>query len=244
MKRVASILFSLLALTGMTRAQQAAAPKKPGEYGDPARFEKEIANFEASDATNKPPVGAIVCTGSSSMKGWRFTIRQDLAPLTVIPRGFGGSNMNDLLHYADRVVIAYKPRAVLVYEGDNDIKGGIAPEKIAATFDAFVAKVHATLPKTRIYVLSIKPSPSRWSLWQESQAANALLKARCDAHPLLTYIDVAAGMLDETGQPRPDIYQPDKLHLVRKGYEIWRDAVRPVLLASEAEFERAAKEAR
>ena len=231
---VVAILLACSARAGEPEEAEGAS------YGDPTRFEKDVKRFEEADAKARPPEGAIVCTGSSSMKGWHGTIKEDLAPLTVIPRGFGGSNMNDLLHFADRLVIAYKPRAVVVYEGDNDIKSGIAPEKIAVTFKAFVEKVHAALPGTRIYVLSIKPSPSRWALWKNMRAANALIKAQCEADRLLTYIDVSAGMLDESGQPRNDIFQSDKLHMVRKGYEIWRDAVRPVLVAAEEKHERKA----
>jgi lysophospholipase L1-like esterase len=237
MKTLPALAFLPILLAARLAAGEP-ADRKPGEYGDPTRMEKEIKAFEAADAKAKPPEGAIVCTGSSSMRGWRGTIQEDLAPLTVIPRGFGGSNTNDLLHFADRVVLAYQPRAVVVYEGDNDIKAGIPPEKIAATFKAFVEKVHARLPEARVYVLSIKPSPSRWELWPAMQATNELLKAQCEGNRLLTYIDVAAGMLDGNGQPKPDLYQQDRLHLVRKGYEIWRDAVRPVLLAAEEKHEK------
>ena len=96
-----------------------------GTYPNPERFEKAVQAFEAKDKKDPPPASAIVCTGSSSMVGWHKTIRNDLAPLTVIPRGFGGSTMNDVLYYAERVAIPYRPRAILVYEGDNDIACGI-----------------------------------------------------------------------------------------------------------------------
>ena len=81
------------------------------EYGMPG-FENEIQDFENADRKEFPPPGAIVCLGSSSFTGWNSTIQKDLAPLTIIPRGFGGSTMNDALHYTDRIVIPYKPRAV------------------------------------------------------------------------------------------------------------------------------------
>src|SRR5687767_15921673 len=109
------------------------------------------------------------------MAGWHSTIKQDLAPLPVIPRGFGGSNMNDALHYVDRVVTRYRPRAVVIYEGDNDIGMGIAPERVRDTFVKFVNSVHRQLPETRIYVISIKPSPKRWELWGKVVEANRLL---------------------------------------------------------------------
>jgi len=209
-----------------------------GEYGDPGRFEKDIRRFEASDEKHPPPRGAIVCIGSSSMRGWHGTIEDDLAPLTVVPRGFGGSNMNDVLYYADRIVLPYEPRAVVLYEGDNDIAQGIAPGKIAETFRAFVRKVHGELPDCRIYFLSIKPSIRRWGLWPKMKEANALIAAECAKDERLTFVDVAAGMLDGDGVPREEIFKEDGLHMNREGYVIWRDILRPVLLASELRYEK------
>lgn len=207
------------------------------KYGSPKRFEGDIQRFETSDKKLLPPKGAIVCIGSSSMRGWHGTIADDLAPLTTIPRGFGGSNMNDMLHYADRIVLPYEPRAIVVYEGDNDIAQGISPKKIAGTFQKFVEKVHKELPKCRIYFLSIKPSISRWNLWSKMEEANSLIAAVCTKDKRLTFVDVASGMLDNKGSPRKEIFKKDNLHMTRDGYVIWRNAIKPVLMKVEIQFE-------
>jgi hypothetical protein len=89
------------------------------EYPDPKRFENEILRYEEQDRAQMPPTDAIVLTGSSSIARWGNQAPAALAPLTVIPRGFGGSTMRDLAHYLDRVAIAYQPRAILIYEGDR-----------------------------------------------------------------------------------------------------------------------------
>ena len=59
---------------------------------DPSRFASAIAEFQAADAANPSPKGAIVCTGSSSMRMWHPRIKDDLPGLTLLPRGFGGSH--------------------------------------------------------------------------------------------------------------------------------------------------------
>lgn len=228
-------MIVFLAMSGRVFAQDTATDDKP--YRDPTRFEQQIQAFETIDQEVFPPQNAIVCIGSSSMRGWHGTIAADLAPLTVIPRGFGGSNMNDALHYADRIVFAYKPRAIVVYEGDNDIAQGVSAKKIAATFRAFANKAHEEFPECRIYFLSIKPSIKRWHLWPKMQEANSLISAECARDKRLTYVDVASGMLDDAGQPRKEIFKEDNLHMNRGGYEIWRDALRPVLLNAERQFE-------
>ena len=133
--------------------------------------------------------------------------------------------------------VEYKPRAVVVYEGDNDIAQGIAPEKIADTFRTFIKKVHKKFPKCRIYFLSIKPSISRWSLWPKMKAANSLIAAECTRDKRLTFVDVASGMLDEKGNPRKEIFKKDNLHMTRDGYLIWQNALRPILVKTELQFE-------
>jgi len=221
---------------------------RPGTTADagkymaaPTCFEETIQAFEDADATMPPPPGAIVCVGSSTIGGWRPTIRDDLSPLTVIPRGFGGSNMNDVLYYAERVVITYHPRAILLYEGDNDIAIGVSPELFLETVRAFVRKVHACLPDTRIYILSIKPSPARMCFWSEMSRANEFLAEECAKDAQLCYVSIVEGMLRPDGTPREDIFVDDGVHMNAKGYAIWREVIRPVLLERELAFERQAK---
>jgi lysophospholipase L1-like esterase len=227
------IYFALLCIVLAAATVLAQDQNSGKEYPNPARFEEAIREFEMADEEEMPPKKAIVCIGSSSMRGWHEGIYDDLAPLTIIPRGFGGSNMNDALYYADRIVLPYKPRAVVLYEGDNDIAQGIAPDKILQTFRAFVEKIHAEYPEARIYFLSIKPSMSRWHMWSRMQEANALIAEECEGDKRLVYVDVAAGMLDDEDKPRADIFKEDKLHMNRNGYEIWRDILRPVIIRAE-----------
>lgn len=227
----------LLPIAALAFTCQVPAETTEKAYPDPTRFEPQIQAFEEADAQTMPPTGAIVCVGSSSMRGWHEHLADDLAPLTVIPRGFGGSNFNDLMVYADRIVLKYRPRAIMVYEGDNDTAHGISPEKTAAMFAAFVTRVHSELPDCRIYFLSIKPSVSRWSIWPVMDEANQLIEIQCQSDERLTYLDIATVMLGEDGTPRPDIFLDDNLHMNRSGYESWRDAVRPTLLKKEAGFE-------
>ena len=209
------------------------------ELPDPERFEDAIRRFEVLDRENPPPDGAIVLTGSSSIARWNDQAAQALTPLTVIPRGFGGSVMNDVLHYLDRVAIVYRPRAILIYEGDNDtgMSQPIPVETILDQLRRIITRVHMELPDTRIYVLSVKPSILRWKVWPLAQEVNAGYRGIADDDPLVYYVDVATPLLNADGSLRPEIYVEDGLHLNDLGNSIWGTAIRNALVAVEAEFE-------
>ncbi len=207
-------------------------------YADPTKFEKDVCQFERNDEQRPPPRQAVLCVGSSTMRIWHDTIHQDLAPLTVVARGFGGSTMNDLLHYVERLVIAYQPRAVVIYEGDNDVAQGISPPTIHETYRALIRKIHQRLPEARVYFISIKPSSSRWTWWETAQRVNDLIAKDCAGDARMTCIDISSHLLNADGKVRDELYQEDQLHLNRSGYETLREIVRPVLLEKELSYER------
>jgi lysophospholipase L1-like esterase len=191
---------------------------------DPARFESDIAAFEAYDRQNSFPQGAVLFVGSSSIRMWPTA--ESFPDLAVINRGFGGSHASDAIHFANRIVLKYAPRTIVFYAGDNDIADGKPPEQIAADFRKFAALVHAMLPQTRIVFLPIKPSVARWNRWPEMQAANALVEDFAATDPRITVVDTATSLLGTDGAPRRELYLDDGLHLNAAGYAVWTALVR------------------
>ncbi len=92
----------------------------------PERWGETIAKFEERDRETPPPESPLLFTGSSTVVAWK-TVAEDMPFAPVINRGFGGSQVSDLLYYLDRVIIAYRPRMVVLYSGDNDIAAGKEP---------------------------------------------------------------------------------------------------------------------
>jgi lysophospholipase L1-like esterase len=194
-------------------------------------WEPSIRKFEEQDKVNPPKSGCIVFTGSSSIARWE-TLVDEMKPLDVINRGFGGSQYSDLNQYAKRIVIAYHPRAVVVYEGDNDLAAGSSktPESVANDARLFVQTVHSALPETWIYILSIKPSKARWNEWPKMKAANLMIRHFSRTQKRIQYIDVASAMFDTQGNLRPELFVEDGLHPTQKCYALWTSIIKPVLL--------------
>lgn len=203
-----------------------AAPRIPEQVSNPA-WEADMQRFEAADAQSPPPRGGVLFIGSSSIRFWDM-LAQDFPGVPVINRGFGGSELRDSTWYADRIIVPYAPRQILIYAGDNDLNAGRTPQQLRADFIAFVERVRRDLPKTKIAYISTKPSPSRAQLLPVQHEANTLIEA--EAQRLgVDYIDIFTPMLDASGQPDESLFIEDRLHMNRAGYVIWQRAIAPYL---------------
>ncbi len=195
-------------------------------------FEDAIQAFEAQNQAAPIAPNPIVFYGSSSIRLWD-SLAADMAPLRVVNRGFGGSQLFHLVHYVARAVTPLRPRAVVVYAGGNDLdaRTGKTAEQVVADYQALVRAIHADLPQTRVYFLTIKPSKLRWERWPEMQKANQAIAEWSAGDARLGVIDVATPLLGEDGKPRDDVFRLDGLHLNDTGYAEWTRVVRPRLCA-------------
>ena len=208
------------------------APDRVGFCAEAAhdfgKWEKEIAAYEQMDRTNPPPTGALLFIGSSTIRLWK-TLAQDFPDHRVINRGFGGSEIVDSTHFAERVILPYKPRMVFLRAGGNDLNAGKSPEQVFADFKGFVAKIHSKLPETEIVFISLSPSIARWKQAEKEKAVNTMVEEYVRKTPRLKYIETYSMPLGADGQPRPDVFVADKLHFNEAGYKLLAEAVRPCL---------------
>lgn len=226
--RTTIALFGIFALAAPSLAQRAA---------EPSIWDEAMRQFEELDRLNPPKLGGIVLTGSSSIARWNGQAVDALAPLTVIPRGFGGSVMSDVLFHLDQVALKYQPRAIVIYEGDNDTAFGIPQEVILSNLQEIINEVHAVLPETRIYVMAVKPSILRIKVWDYAQRVNAAYQEVAELDPLVYFVDSASPFLREDGQVMSDIFVEDGLHLNAIGNLIWGSIIRAALMPQEARYE-------
>lgn len=190
------------------------------------KWEKEISAFEASDKTNPPPKGAVLFIGSSTIRLWK-TLQQDYPSVKVINRGFGGSEIVDSTHFAERIIFPYEPSRIFLRAGGNDLAAGKSPEEVFADFKEFVAKVHGKLPKTEILFIGWNPTIARWYQVEKEKALNALVKEYVEHNEGLKYIATFSVPLGADGKPRAELFMPDKLHFNAEGYKLLAERVRP-----------------
>jgi lysophospholipase L1-like esterase len=194
----------------------------------PDAWEPEIRAFEEADRQLRPAVGGVVFVGSSSIRRWE-SLERDFPGVPVLNRGFGGSEMDDVVRFADRLIYPYQPRLVVVYAGDNDLANGKSPEQVVDAARRLAEQVRRRLPETRVAFISIKPSLARWNLVDRMRSCNEKLRSMASHDPRLSYIDVFTPMIGADGRPRRELFVEDGLHLTSQGYELWKSVIGPYL---------------
>lgn len=197
-------------------------------YERASLWEKEIDALTEIDRRQTPPKGAILFIGSSSIRLWK-SLRQDFPRLSVINRGFGGSRIEDVNHFFDRIAAPYDVKTIVLYAGENDVNDGLPPERVRDDFVAFRLLVRKSFPKAKLAFISLKPSPSRWKLEAAFRKTNELIKSEISKDKRAVFVDMWPAMLGADGQPRRQLFVADMLHMNEKGYQIWREKLAPLL---------------
>jgi len=223
MKR--SVWLSLVTLLWAAPAPSALCAETNHNFD---RWEKEISAYEQMDRTNPPPRGAVLFIGSSTIRLWK-TLAQDFPEHRVVNRGFGGSQIVDATHFAERVIFPYAPRMIFLRAGGNDLWAGKPPEQVFAEFQEFAKAVHAKLPETDIMFISLSPSIARWKQAEQEKALNRMVEDYVRGKAHLRYLETYPMVLGADGKPRPELFVADQLHFNAEGYRLLAERVRPYL---------------
>ncbi len=175
-------------------------------------YEPEVQALERVAAH---PPGAAVFYGSSTIRMWD-SLEQDFAGCPVINRGFGGATLAACVVFFERLVLPPKPASLVLYAGDNDIGDGVAPETVIASFLQLQEKVRQNLDGAAFTFISIKPSPARWHLADRIRAVNNRVRQE-----RVNFVDLYPYMLDSRGNPNPEFFLEDGLHMSAAGYKLW-----------------------
>lgn len=196
----------------------------------PFPFWNDMQKFKQQDSTAFPASDQILFIGSSSFTKW--TDVNDYFPgYKVLNRAFGGSRLLDLIRYRYEVIFPYAPRQIVMYCGENDFAADDKPsvEEVVNRFDVLFKLIRNKYPDVPFAYVSMKPSPSRESLWPKFDEANKKIKQAIAADKHAEFIDIYPLMFNKDGSIMNDIFVEDNLHMNAKGYAIWKKAMLPYL---------------
>ena len=177
------------------------------------------------------PIGKkdIVMLGNSLTDGGEFS--ELLNNRRVKNRGIVGDIVQGLIDRIDPIIQG-QPKKLFILTGVNDISHDVSADSIARAMEKLIVMVKKDSPRTKIYLQSLLPFNNDVREWK-------LLKGRdhvvVEANRLLeqvarrqgvTWINLYPLFADEQGRLRADLTN-DGLHLMGKGYLIWRDAIKP-----------------
>jgi len=234
-----TVLCGLLFAYDPVGANSQAAPSQTTALEQ--QLSTEVDRFVESDRAAPPAPCQVLFVGSSSIVEWKGTLAADMAPIPVIDRGFGGSHIEYVNRWFDKIVAPYWPRAIVFYAGENDINAGKSADWVVADFDEFMARKTRALGPTPVYFISLKPSILRFAQLPLQTQVNDAIRRRAARRHDLHYIDVVDSML-ENGKPR-EIFRSDGLHMIREGYVIWTRILRAALLPEAEALERMCRRA-
>jgi lysophospholipase L1-like esterase len=161
--------------------------------------------------------------GSSSMSRWN-TLQQDLQPWIAQNRGIGGATMSEINLHFEHDQAKHRPQAIIYYAGDNDLAFGRTVDETIADLREFLAIKSRLFGQTPVFIISLKPSPTRWDRRAQQGEFNAAARAMADKQADVAYVDTVPLLLEQ-GRPGP-FFNEDGLHLNDEGYRRWKVALR------------------
>ena len=215
MRIFVALLVALMSLTAMAQANQ-----------DPY-YSRRATLFD------ELPIGKkdIVMLGNSLTDGCEFN--ELLNNRHIKNRGIVGDIVQGLIDRIDPIIKG-QPRKLFIMCGVNDISHDVSADSIARAMERLIVMVKQGSPRTKIYLQSLLPFNNDVREWKLLKGrdhvvveANRLLE-QVARRQRVTWINLYPLFVDDQGRLRADLTN-DGLHLMGKGYLIWRDALRPHL---------------
>jgi hypothetical protein len=205
-------------ITGGTTTHSASSESDPPLD----RFEDAIRAFEQEDVEQPPTAGGTVFIGSSTFALGAPLLLEEFKHLQPIVRAFGGSTIPEINYYLDRTVLKYKPSKICFYAGTNDLgEFNHTGERVFLDFVRFARRVHARLPNTKIYFVSMSMAPSRVHFAKQYIVGNRLIRWFAAMTSYVSYVDVTTVMRNKNGEIHADWFLEDQLHMNSLGYAAW-----------------------
>jgi uncharacterized protein (DUF1684 family)/lysophospholipase L1-like esterase len=194
----------------------------PITYGQCGQnYDREVRRIVKASEKLPHEKTRIVFAGSSTFRLWD-NMAESFPEYELVNAGIGGSCFDDLYRYKDGLISGTKPDILVIYEGDNDIVHVEEDRNQRAVFDIhsdawklmnWIQNTHPNLP---VFLLSPKPSPSRWEHLARYKAVNSRLEELTQAYNYY-FMDCWPWLTDNNGQVDSKLFVSDMLHLNAEG---------------------------
>ena len=191
------------------------------------KWKKEIDAFDVLNGES-PVQEGILFTGSSSIRFWKDPVK-DFNNNEILNRGFGGSQIIDLIENFDQIILKYHPKKIVIYSGDNDVDIGKSAEIVYGDFCTLYGMIKAKLPDAEIVYIAIKPSLARWDKVLEMSKTNTMINEFLNNQDNGYFADIFSPMIGLDGKPMGILFIEDGLHMSEEGYQLWTKILRPYI---------------
>jgi beta-glucosidase len=176
----------------------------------------------------------VVFNGDSITDGWRGNgkdaFKEHFEPLHTVNIGIGGDRTQHLIwRMQNGELDGYTPKVMMLMIGTNNL-GSNSNEEIAEGIKAVVNEFHKKHADAKVLLLGIFPrgASATDKARDRIKKINEII-AKMDDGKKIKYLDIGGKFLEPDGSLSKEIMY-DFLHLSKKGYGIWADAVKPVLV--------------
>jgi beta-glucosidase len=185
-------------------------------------------------ARENPGPCDIIFIGDSITQGWENAGRAVWAKYygdrKCLNFGVSGDRTQHVLWRLENgQVQGIQPKAAVLMIGTNNSnKDDNTEAEILAGVRAIVHELRARLPETKVVLVAIFPrgqtfSPQRGKILQVNQALAKLADGQT-----IHFLDIGPQLIEADGSISKEV-MPDYLHLSEKGYQIWAEALEPLL---------------
>ena len=207
-----------------------------GEYWWANRFLSRIEQVRAAKGQSVD----LVLMGDSIMHFWEWKHPESWARFTkgrrVINCGYGGDRTQHVIwRIGHGELDGYAARAVVLMIGtNNNSSDDTDPANVAKGVEKIVGLIRARQPKAKIILHPVFPRGASADSAHHNKArarndrTNGLLRAFAQANPDIAWIDFNDRLVGADGWVPRDI-MADEIHPTDRGYDLWMEALAPVL---------------
>ena len=171
--------------------------------------------------------------GDSITEGWgnNAVWQKNYAPLNAANFGIGGDMTENVLwRILNGEIEGIAPKVTVLLIGTNNFGlEGHAPDAVAKGVATVVQTLRKKLPATKVLLLAVFPRDEKPNTDGRTniKKLNDLI-AKLEDKKNVRYLDLGAKLSNPDGSLSKEV-MPDFLHLSEKGYQIWADAMDPLL---------------